>query len=74
MVPAGAPPVPVSESLYRAKSPDFLRPKPGVLPAKAVLLPSQAGSTTASHQSCSDAISLGDAKSFRWMACRGTPW
>jgi hypothetical protein len=27
------------------KSPDFLRSKPGLLPAKAVLLPSQAGST-----------------------------
>jgi hypothetical protein len=31
-------------------SPDFLRPKQDLLPAKAVLLPSQAGSTTACHQ------------------------
>jgi hypothetical protein len=31
------------------KSPDFLRPKPDLLPAKAVLMPSQAG-RTASHQ------------------------
>jgi hypothetical protein len=34
--------------LIGTKSPDFLRPKPDLLPAKAgVVMPSQAGSTTA---------------------------
>ena len=37
-------PLPVSD---RPKSPNFLRPKQDLLPAKAVLLPSQAGSTAA---------------------------
>jgi hypothetical protein len=32
------------------ESPNFLRPKPDLLPAKAVLLPSQTDSTTAPHQ------------------------
>jgi hypothetical protein len=61
VVTAGALPVPVSDSyksLYRAKSPKFLRPKPDLLPAKAVLLPSQAGSTTASHQPWSSESTL----------------
>jgi hypothetical protein len=39
-----------SKSYIRLKSPDFFRPKPDLLPAKGVVLPSQAGSTTASHQ------------------------
>jgi hypothetical protein len=41
--PAGALPVPVSDWLFRASIARFLRPKPD-------LLPSQGGSTTASHQ------------------------
>jgi hypothetical protein len=38
--------------LYRALIAQSSPAKPDLLPAKAVLLPSQAGSTTASHQSC----------------------
>jgi hypothetical protein len=53
VVPAGALPVPVSDRLkclYGPKSPIFLRPKAGFTAGQGVLLPSQAGSTTASHQ------------------------
>jgi hypothetical protein len=59
---ARALPVPVSNRLYRplrAQSPDCLRRSRILLPAKAVLLPSQAGRTTASHQPLVTALTCG---------------
>jgi hypothetical protein len=45
---------------YALPAPNFLRPKPDLLPAKGVVLPSQAGSTPASHQP------------WRWSAFTGS--
>jgi hypothetical protein len=50
---------------YRALPvPFFLRPKPDSLPSQAVLLPSQAGSTTASHHCPGHALTF----SLAWMS------
>jgi hypothetical protein len=54
--------------LQAYKSPSFLRPKPGLLPAKAVLLPSQAGSTTAYRLRWCGATSAPKASQLRGLS------